>query len=39
VPAVSGEGFRRVVSPPGMLAPYYDRIGFRREGDVYVLEV
>ena len=39
VPAASGEGFRRVVSPPGVLAPYYDRIGFRREGDVYVLEV
>ncbi|MGW4464185.1 YgjV family protein [Micromonospora sp. NPDC004704] len=26
-------GFRRVVTPPGMVAPYYDRLGFRREGD------
>lgn len=33
------EGFRRVVTPPRMVAPYYDRIGFRREGDVFVLEV
>jgi hypothetical protein len=32
-------GFRRVVSPPGMIAPYYDRVGFRREGEVWVLEV
>ncbi len=34
-------GFRRVVTPPGMLNPYYDRIGqgFRREGDAYVLEL
>lgn len=33
------EGVHRVVSPPGMVAPYYDRIGFRREGEVYVLDV
>jgi hypothetical protein len=26
-------GFRRVLSPPGMVAPYYDRVGFRRTGD------
>ncbi len=33
------EGFHRVVSPPGMVAPYYETIGFRREGDVCVLDV
>ncbi|MEV6525833.1 hypothetical protein AB0M43_28200 [Longispora sp. NPDC051575] len=32
-------GFRRVVSPRGMLAPYYHRIGFRHDGDRYVLEL
>ena len=32
-------GFRRVVTPPGMVAPYYGRIGFRRDGDSYVLEL
>lgn len=26
-------GFRRVVSPRGMVAPYYGRVGFRRTGD------
>jgi hypothetical protein len=36
---LSGEGFRRVISPPGMVGAYYDRIGFRREGDVFVLDV
>ena len=32
-------GFRRVVTPPGMVAPYYDRLGFRREGDTWVLDL
>jgi hypothetical protein len=32
-------GFRRVVTPPGMVAPYYPRLGFRREGDTYVLDL
>ncbi|MET7753040.1 hypothetical protein [Micromonospora sp. NPDC005367] len=32
-------GFRRVVSPPGMVAPYYHRLGFRRTGDAYVLDL
>jgi hypothetical protein len=32
-------GFRRVVSPPGMVAPYYEHLGFRREGDTYVLDL
>ncbi|MFV2100565.1 hypothetical protein [Micromonospora sp. LOL_024] len=32
-------GFRRVVSPPGMIAPYYHRLGFRREGTSFVLDL
>jgi hypothetical protein len=32
-------GFHRVVTPPGVLEPYYSRLGFRREGDSYVLEI
>jgi len=32
-------GFRRVVTPPGMVAPYYARLGFRRLDDSYVLEL
>ncbi len=31
-------GIRRVVTRPGMVGAYYDRLGFRREGDTYVLE-
>ncbi|UQU62462.1 hypothetical protein COUCH_25935 [Couchioplanes caeruleus] len=30
---------RTVVTPPGMLAPYYDRLGFRREDESYVLDL
>ncbi len=32
-------GFREVHAPPGMVAPYYTRIGFRQVGDSYCLEV
>jgi hypothetical protein len=32
-------GFRRVVTPPGMVAPYYPRLGFRRTGDAYTLDL
>jgi hypothetical protein len=32
-------GFRRVVTPTGMVAPYYARLGFRRLDDSYVLEL
>ena len=32
-------GFRTVLSPAGMFAPYYDRIGFRRDGDRFRLEL
>lgn len=31
-------GFRRVLTPPGMVAPYYARLGFRKDGDSYLLE-
>jgi hypothetical protein len=33
------EGFKRVVSPRYMVAPYYDRVGFHPEGDVFVLDL
>ncbi|GGM02671.1 hypothetical protein GCM10012279_20370 [Micromonospora yangpuensis] len=32
-------GFRRVVSPPGMVAPYYGRLGFRPVADRWVLDL
>jgi len=32
-------GFRKVVTPAGMVAPYYDRLGMRREGESYVLDL
>jgi hypothetical protein len=32
-------GFRRVVTPSGMVAPYYARLGFRRLDDSYVLDL
>ena len=32
-------GCRVVVAPPGMPSPYYDRLGFRRDGDRYVLNL
>ncbi|HEX7536417.1 MAG TPA: hypothetical protein VF391_05370 [Dermatophilaceae bacterium] len=35
----SSRGFRRVVTPAGMVAPYYGRLGMRREGESYVLDV
>ncbi len=35
----TSRGFRRVVTPPGMVSPYYGRIGFRRVGEVYELEM
>jgi len=34
-----GCGFSRVVTPPGMVAPYYAKVGFQREGDVFTLDV
>ena len=32
-------GFRRIVTPEGMVAPYYGRLGFRRESDHFVLDL
>jgi hypothetical protein len=32
-------GFRRVLSPPGMVAPYYEGLGFHREGDRWALDL
>jgi hypothetical protein len=34
-----GLGITRVVTSPAMLDPYYERVGFRREGASYVLAV
>ena len=33
------QGFERVLSPAGMANPYYGRIGFRPDGDRWVLDV
>ena len=32
-------GFRKVVTPAGMVAPYYGRLGLHREGESYVLDL
>lgn len=32
-------GFRKIVSPAGMVSPYYEQIGFHRDGDVFTLEL
>jgi hypothetical protein len=32
-------GFHTVVTPPDMVSPYYDRLGFRREAGSYVLDL
>lgn len=32
-------GFRRLVTPPGMVNPYYERLGFTREGDSWTAEL
>lgn len=32
-------GFHAVVTPAGMVAPYYARLGMRRDGETYVLDV
>jgi len=40
-PDLRNRGFRRVVTPAGMVRPYYDRLDqdFRRKGSSYVLEL
>lgn len=35
----TGRGFRRIVTPPGMVNPYYERLGFTREGDAWTAEL
>jgi hypothetical protein len=35
----AARGFRRVLTRPGMVAPYYGRLGFRREGESYALDM
>ena len=32
-------GFRRILTPPGMVNPYYERLGFARSGDSWVAEL
>jgi hypothetical protein len=32
-------GFRHVITPPGMVGAYYDRLGFRRDEESYVLDL
>jgi hypothetical protein len=34
-----GRGFERVVTSPSMVGAYYDRVGFRRDGDAYALDL
>jgi hypothetical protein len=34
-----GKGIRRILTPPGMVNPYYERLGFREEGDHWVADL
>ena len=36
---LSGCGFSKVITPPGMVAPYYEKVGFQRDGEVFTLDV
>jgi hypothetical protein len=36
---LSDRGIRLVVTPPGMVGAYYDRLGFKRTGDSWLLEL
>lgn len=36
---LTDNGFRKVVTPARMVAPYYPALGFRPEGDAYALEL
>lgn len=36
---LSSHGYRRVITSPEMVSPYYDRVGFHRVGDSWVLEL
>jgi hypothetical protein len=35
----TGRGFRRILTPPGMVNPYYERLGFARAGDSWVTDL
>jgi hypothetical protein len=34
-----GKGIRRIVTPPGMVNPYYERLGFTQEGDHWAVDL
>jgi len=34
-----GRGVRRILTPPGMVNPYYAKLGFRPEGDHWVTDL
>lgn len=36
---LTNRGFATVTSPPGMVGPYYRRLGFRRSGEVFTLDL
>jgi len=36
---LNGLGYRTVVTPPHMVGAYYDRVGFRRDGSAFVLDL
>lgn len=36
---LQARGFRRVLTPPGMYGPYYERLGFRPAGDHYEFDL
>lgn len=35
----AGRGLRRIITPPTMVNPYYQRLGFRRQDESYVLDL
>ena len=35
----TGRGFRRILTPPGMVNPYYERLGFTRSGESWAAEL
>ena len=37
--ALSDRGYRRVITSPTMVNPYYDRLGFQRDGESWVLDL
>ena len=37
--ALKADGFHKVVTPHAMVSPYYDKVGFHREGDSFALEL